>query len=865
MLSSNIKWLLICILSSLLNVKAYGQKQPSDSVYFSWPRLISPDISPRGKYATYCIEHVGSNRKLLTVKAIDNKWTKTFNCSDRFYNGILGENQLIFSSALDTVILVTLGKKEEYFTGYQSFKSAKLREGVFALWKSRELLVLNGEGRYIIDNVEDYNFVLNDRFLLLRSSNIIAGVKRDVLSLLDLANMERKVFWTGNEVSSLILDKSESKIAYLSSDSTNPRIFCVDLVTKELKSTEANLEDYNVVSILTFSKFGDNVILSLRSTISVTPTSKSVDLKVWRYTDENVLSATGNLGDNDIYGSFSLAKNRLVKLGKAHDYWWLNGEPKDWERRCFVGETVGDCSFEETFWNPSCSKRWFLVDISDGERFPITYFDGKTNLNVYYPSPDLHHIVFFDIAKQSYFSYSVADSTCRELSVGIARGAFNTQLSLPDGYIKMPQREIAGWDTSRNVVYIYDSYDVWKFDLTGRTSPEIITKGYGSKNKVIFSWALDFNPESIQSNLILNAFDTRSKQNGFYKLSVRSKGSPEKLIMGSYIYHIPFFPAGDKNGMKPLKSKLSNTFIVRREGVKEFPNYFLTKDFKKFDSLTNLHPENEFKWITSELHTWTLPDGLQLQGVLYKPADFDSTRKYPLVFNIYELLSNGLNAFIEPEPVCNGCNINPVLFASNGYLVFKPDIVYKADSAGESALQAVESAINHLSRFKWVDTGKIGIQGCSFGGFETNYIITHSTRIKAACAASGGTDLMGWASLKYRTVYSSFSFQQYRILSNFWDNPDPYIKNSPLFKAGNVVTPLLIFHTSVDDAVPFNQGVQFFLTLRRLRKPTWLLEYGGSANHGLVDKMQLLDFGSKVMGFFDYYLRDSAKPGWMDK
>ncbi len=105
---------------------------------------------------------------------------------------------------------------------------------------------------------------------------------------------------------------------------------------------------------------------------------------------------------------------------------------------------------------------------------------------------------------------------------------------------------------------------------------------------------------------------------------------------------------------------------------------------------------------------------------------------------------------------------------------------------------------------------------------------------------------------------------QSRIGGSLWDKPEYFIENSPLFFADRITTPCLIRHDDADGAVPFSEGVQLFVALRRLNKPAWLINYNG-APHNLSRQADKKDWSVRMMQFFDHYLKGSPAPDWMTK
>ena len=105
---------------------------------------------------------------------------------------------------------------------------------------------------------------------------------------------------------------------------------------------------------------------------------------------------------------------------------------------------------------------------------------------------------------------------------------------------------------------------------------------------------------------------------------------------------------------------------------------------------------------------------------------------------------------------------------------------------------------------------------------------------------------------------------QSRIGGTLWEKPLRYIENSPLFYTDRIETPVLILHNDDDGAVPWYQGIEFFVALRRLGKPAWLLNYNGDP-HGVAKQQNKKDFQRRMQQFFDHYLLDGPMPEWMKR
>jgi dipeptidyl aminopeptidase/acylaminoacyl peptidase len=254
--------------------------------------------------------------------------------------------------------------------------------------------------------------------------------------------------------------------------------------------------------------------------------------------------------------------------------------------------------------------------------------------------------------------------------------------------------------------------------------------------------------------------------------------------------------------------------------------------------------------------------GRKLQGALYLPANYEKGKAYPTIVYIYERLSDGLNRFTAPT--ANG--FNKSVYTSNGYAVLMPDITYKLNDPGRSAVWCVLPALKAAVATGVVDAKRVGLQGHSWGGYQTSFLVTQTNAFAAAVAGAPLTDMVSMYSLIYKNSGSTnqaiFESSQGRFFGGYWDNWEAYFRNSPVFFAKNVQTPLMLLHNDKDGAVDFTQGVEYFNTLRRLGKKVWMLEYLGE-NHGLAKPANMKDYTLRMREFFDHHLMGKAAPGWL--
>jgi dipeptidyl aminopeptidase/acylaminoacyl peptidase len=322
-----------------------------------------------------------------------------------------------------------------------------------------------------------------------------------------------------------------------------------------------------------------------------------------------------------------------------------------------------------------------------------------------------------------------------------------------------------------------------------------------------------------------------------------------------------------KNFGAPLKAKDADVLVLTAATFHEFPDLYVTDaGFHELKKVSHANPQQaSLIWGRAELVRFDNLDGVALRGMLIKPEDFDPEKKYPMLVYIYEKLSQNLHHFVDPKP---GTSINASYYASNGYLVFMPDIVYTVGAPGQSALKCVLPGIQAVVDRGFVDEKAIGIQGHSWGGYQIAYLITQTGRFKAAAAGAPVANMTSayggirWGSGLPRQF--QYEHTQSRIGGSLWQYPTRFIENSPLFMADRVKTPLLMLHNDQDDAVPWQQGIEYFLALRRLGKEVYLFNYNGEP-HGMRKRVNQRDYTVRLQQFFDHHLKGAPRPQWMEQ
>jgi dienelactone hydrolase len=493
---------------------------------------------------------------------------------------------------------------------------------------------------------------------------------------------------------------------------------------------------------------------------------------------------------------------------------------------------------------------FYIVDVRTGAHEQIMKY-VRGNVSV---SPNAKYASWFDGEEQRWFVMDLKTREVRDVSQAIPHPIHNElhdSPSLPGSYGS------AGWTSNDAEFLIYDKHDIWAVDPTGKASPRNITEGAGRRDNIRFRY-VSLDPEARwidpTKDIVVSAFHLWTKQDGFYRDRVQGNAEPQRLIMV------------DKSLGTPRKAADANVLLLTRSSFQEFPDLYVSDpSFANLRRISDVNPQqSQYSWGTSELVQWRSANGDILQGVLYKPENFDASKQHPMMVYFYERLSDNLNNYVVPA--AGGSSINISFYVSRGYLVFTPDIPYRVGYPGESAMHAVVPGVLELLDQGFVDPARVGVQGHSWGGYQIAYMVTKTNLFRAAEAGAPVANMISaYGGIRWSTGMSRmFQYEktQSRIGGSLWDEPLHFIENSPIFWADKVQTPLLMMHNDQDGAVPWEQGIEYFVALRRLGKPVWLLNYNGE-DHGLRKETNRKDWTIRMQQFFDHYLKDAPPPVWM--
>jgi dipeptidyl aminopeptidase/acylaminoacyl peptidase len=603
---------------------------------------------------------------------------------------------------------------------------------------------------------------------------------------------------------------------------------------------------------LSFSKSGKRIVFGTAPVRAPRDTSlvemDLVRIDVWHHEDEYLQPQQLRNLERELRRNYlavwHIDAGRMVQLADADLSQVMMSAEGDGS--LFIGIT-DKASRKQSQWRGKTFDDVYAIDPTDGRRTAVIKgLNGNAQL-----SPEGKYIWWYDAAARKYFTWNAGKTVLISGKVPVA--LHDERFDMPDE--PNPYGPVR-WLENDEAVLVYDRFDIWQLDPQGIKPPVCVTGCAGRKTGTVYRY-LPTDPEerSLKAGqlLLLRSFAENTKESGFARLTLGSQQAPEPLMSGAYAV-----------GM-PVKAKNAERYIFTRETYVNPPDLFASADLRSDVRLSAINPQQaNYNWGTAELFRWKAYDGKEAVGILYKPADFDPTKKYPLISYFYERLSDGLHSYLPPAPTPSRLNIS--FFVSRGYLVLAPDIIYTKGYPGKAAFDYVVSGVRAVVKKGWADSTRLGLQGQSWGGYQTAHIITRTPLFRAAWAGAPVANMTSaYGGIRWESgINRQFQYEhsQSRIGATLWENPKLYIENSPLFHLPRNKTPLVVMANDADGAVPWYQGIEMFTAMRRLGQQVWMLNYNGEA-HNLVERRNRKDIQIREQQFFDWLLKGEKPAKWI--
>ena len=723
---------------------------------------------------------------------------------------------------------------------------------------------------------QNYKLVSDNLFSKSAKSFLITTTKKNgnskskaLIVVFDLLNNKQDTILRGfNDVKQFVFDEAGTQVSFVaerdSAKKESQKFYKLFYYSDKIdsakmlanKSTTGMPINWTVSENgnISFSKSGSQLFFGTAPIIIPKDTSlpefERVSVDVWNYKDDDLMTVQLKSLDRDLkknyLARFDFTNDKVIQLGNEKletVRTTLEGDGSVFYGISDEGKRVA------AQWQGGTRKDIFKINPTNAEsKLIIENIKGN-----FYPSYTGNYFLYYDEIKKGYYCYSTSTQKTVQIAKDILYKLYDEENDVPDepnGY------GIAKWMQDDMYVLVYDRYDVWKVDPRGIEKSVCITSG--RKDKIQYRYLTVDNDEKFifpSQEMFFKTYNENNKTSSFVKYFNNKK--TEFLSENVMI-----------NSVNIAKQNTSSVLFTK-ENYQNINLFSLTENQNLKEqiqlSLTNPQQSN-YLWGSAELFKWKAYTGKQTEGVLYKPENFDSTRKYPMIVYFYERLNQTLYQYVAPAPTPSRLNIS--YFVSNGYVVFVPDIWYKTGYPGKSAYDYIVSGTRALIKKGFIDSTKIGLQGQSWGGYQIAYLITQTNLYKAAWAGAPVSNMFSayggirWESGMNRQF--QYELTQSRIGATIWEKPNLYTENSPLFHIPKIKTPLVIMANDADGAVPWYQGIEMFTAMRRLNKPVWMLNYNNEA-HNLVERKNRKDIQIREQQFFDWLLKEEKPAKWLSE
>lgn len=741
--------------------------------------------------------------------------------------------------------------------------------------RNNRLLVMNtaNDETFLFPNISSYVFNKKGTKILLHQTLSLSDTNRSArIILYDLISKSVDTLMRGgNDFKNLALSEDGNNAAFVAEREAKPKALKkiyrlwyfksgMDSAIMLVDTLTADMPKGNTVSEyakLKFSKSGERLVFGTAAIRPPIDTSlvdiDKVNVDIWNYKDDYLqpyqLENQKRDREQSYTAVYDLILNKMFQIGTKN-------LPNVYE----ASESDGRSFLVVTDTGRRIASQWMGNTLKDVYQYQVGkqgYVPVVKNLNgvIGYSSisPSGKYITWYDNRSKNYFVFDGVSA--RAITEGIKVPLYDEENDVPaDPY----PYGIMGWETGETSLFLYDRYDIWKVPILTKSLPLNIT-GTGRGHKITYRY-VKTDPEAkyinpAQQNL-LRSFDNSSKRSG---LAILENGQLKNNLLNPALFSKQAYYFD-----QIAKAQDAAVYTFTKESYEQSPNVYVSNGSTELKmSETNPH-QSRYNWGNAALYTWKTFSGKPATGIIYKPENFDPAKKYPVILYFYEKLSDGLFRYTPPAPTPSRLNIS--FFVSRGYVVLAPDINYTIGHPAKSAYDYIVSGAKSLTKYPWINTKKMGIQGQSWGGIQVAQLITMTPMFAAAWAGAPVANMTSaYGGIRWKGgVNRQFQYEktQSRIGATLWQKPELYIENSPLFHLPKVTTPLVIMANDNDGAVPWYQGIELFTGLRRLGKPVWMLNYNGE-EHNLVARKNRKDISIREQQFFDWLLKGEKAPKWI--
>ena len=841
---------MILLFWMVVSCSMYGQdhikRNITEADYERWGKLENRAISPKGNWIAFDMQY-SNGLDTLFVKHTQKDIQFSFPLGTQ---GKFGGEIAFGAFQEDKVIITNLeSRKSSVLSNCTAFEFTNGGKIIVSYSNKEELIIRTIKNKEIIrvPNITEYQLDrINDILMYLTNQD-----GKSSFGTIDLWTFQKKEYQTTqSKLSNLSLAEYGKGVFWLEEgiNQDNAKLHFYKIVDKSIQTFEPKL----------FSNFPENHKIVSTKSFKISSDGKRIFFGIAEIKEDAILNNYEvEVWDTEDLWIYPKASRENLNGYSTLSVWFI--EEKRWntitnKKLPFVqlnGSKSAALLYNPTAYAPHFKRYgevdYFLYNLTDGtKKLFLEKQPGENYLLSF--SPNGAYICYFK--DKNWWLYNIET----QATVSIAAPTGSEWVSNDFKYITRPHIfGMKGWSSDEEYFLLQDEYDIFKFEIktnklkritNGReTGIHYTVDGASIKqigNDNYNGWAL--TEINTANNLIVAARNETTKAQQFNLIS-----TSKNLVT-----------VVNKNAKADeLLNANNEVYVYREQSYDQSPRVVSFKNgVNKVLFESNSHDKN-FNQGKVELISFANVKGDQLQGLLYYPVNYEVGKKYPMIINVYSQIVNSLHEYCIPT-VYNANGFNVKHFVQKNYFVLLPDIKYYEGETGNSALDCVVAANNAVVKTGMINTEQIGLIGHSFGGYETNYIITKTKIFAAAVSGAGISDMVSWyfsnsKSLNIPELWRSES-QQWRIGKSIFEDKELYLKNSPILYADHVTTPLLPWVGKMETNLPYEQSLLFYNALRRAKKKNVLLVYP-TEEHVIVNKENQMDLTKRITSWFEFYLK----------
>lgn len=839
------------------HLMAQEVKQLTPDKYSLWSEMEHIKISPNGKWVSYNLRYESGNdtvflKNVTSLKTLNYPKGNQEKFNDKNHFAVLEHNNKLNLVELTTLHYTTLENVKKFEFIKHGNQIVLIRQNKQNATTQLEIIDLKGNTLHVVEGADAFKISPNQ-------DQLIYSAKVNKTSSVGIIKLTEKIAETkiaesleGNYINPVWQPHGESVTFVLQNQ--NSLLFQFNykqnkLYTLNPKNVTNWPSDYVITAfqthLLSVSKDGEKVffIMSEKDKNKSEPNAP----QIWK-ADDRYLPPYRAEVKKTLFGIWFPKSNSLTVVGNEYEtVVSLSGNQSH-----FI--TADQKPYSPTIKSDSDADIYITNIKSEDKKLVI-----KQHLSEYPQivcSPSGKYLTYFK--EDHWWVYHIESDKHAAVTKGVAT-SFKTEFH--DYGSAIPPYGLAGWSPDEKWILLYDRFDIWAVTPDGKIKKRL-TKGKEKNLRFRFHLPSEsrfittafFNKyatyHDINKYAILYGVSEDFSQSGYYILQ---KDKEEQIIIRE-----------SKSVNSLVKAKDTDNFIFAVQDANQPPALMMKSVNEKHSHKivqSNEH-YSQFGTNKSELIEYEDAKGQKLKGVLVYPFHYKPEIIYPMIVHIYEKQTSLLHKYINPT-LYNIDGFNATILASQGYFVLYPSFQYEVNKAPFSATEQVIAAIEKAVSIAAIDKENIGLIGHSFGGYQTNFIISQTNLFKAAVSGASIVDNVS-LHLTYQEKFKSHRFYmaeffQQRIALNLFDSYETYVRNSPIYYAKKIETPLLLWSGGRDTTVPHTQSMMLYLAMRRLNKKNTMILYPVEG-HSLFNPKNQTDLSCKILNWFDHYLKGKPLP-----